>query len=628
MSMRLGRRAIGALTAALIITTPLAACSSGSETGEEGQSAVSQEIAQAAEVNRAHEVAARFAEHPEVVDSASGSGVEASRTFFEAAEGVVLASPDLDSQLRAASVAVAIHTPLLVAVPGSEAEVADEIDRLGASTIYTVGEVYDLHDSSLTVIRDASGRETLEKSTGLNFTPKDVTAGEKIVEEIAALDSEQPADLKVAFEAPKPPHDTPGEDGTPFDNAATDPAEADEEVPGAAVSTAAGDEGSPGAEAPDDAREKKPAKDQDKKSERDNKEATEEEHSMPVAPPRQDAPIVVASPGTAAVDVANAKAYGADVRVMDFPDPRINDAAHKAVAGLADQPLIALGAGFGPAERLSRAIELAGEDTPELPGGGNLVFPGRRMIALYGHPSGGDLGVMGEFSPEDAVNYAEDLVAEYQAEDPDEKVIPAFEIISTVASSDPGEDNDYSNEADPEELIPYIDAVTEAGGYAVIDLQPGRASLLEQAKLYEDLLKRPDVGLALDPEWKIGPDEQPLSRVGNVEADEISEVADWLAGVVRENNLPQKLFMVHQFQLQMIRDRETVDLSHAELAYVLHADGHGDPETKFGTWNVMRQDLSPVWLMAWKNFIDEDIPTFTPEQTFAIEPQPWFVSYQ
>src|SRR5699024_7172766 len=92
-------------------------------------------------------------------------------------------------------------------------------------------------------------------------------------------------------------------------------------------------------------------------------------------------------------------------------------------------------------------------------------------------------------------------------------VIPAFEIIATVASDSPGDDGDYSNESQPDELRPYVDAITEAGGYAFLDLQPGRARLIDQAKMYEDLLKQPNVGLALDPEWKIGPDEVPMTNV-------------------------------------------------------------------------------------------------------------------
>ena len=136
------------------------------------------------------------------------------------------------------------------------------------------------------------------------------------------------------------------------------------------------------------------------------------------------------------------------------------------------------------------------------------------------------------------------------------------------------------------------------------------------------------MGLALDPEWKIGPDEQPMENIGHVEAAEVNEVADWLAGLVSEKKLPQKALVLHQFQLQMIRDRETINTDHPELAFVLHADGHGPTDVKMETWNMMREGLSPNFFMAWKNFIDEDQPMLTPEGTFSVEPRPWFVSYQ
>ena len=233
------------------------------------------------------------------------------------------------------------------------------------------------------------------------------------------------------------------------------------------------------------------------------------------------------------------------------------------------------------------------------------------MVALYGHPSGDALGVMGELNPEKAVKRAQEYADQYQ-ELTDYPVVPAFEIIATVASDAPGADGDYSNESDPEELRPYVDAITEAGGYAFLDLQPGRARLVDQAKRYEDLLKHPNVGLALDPEWKIGPDEVPMTNVGHVEAEEVNEVSDWLAQLVQDNDLPQKGMILHQFQQQMLRDRDQIRTDHPELSFILHADGHGDAGQKLDTWNAMREGLSPDFFMAWKNFIDEDTPMFDP----------------
>ena len=68
-------------------------------------------------------------------------------------------------------------------------------------------------------------------------------------------------------------------------------------------------------------------------------------------------------------------------------------------------------------------------------------------------------------------------------------------------------------------------AATKAGLYVTLDLQPGRASLLAQAKIYRSLLKLPDVGLALDPEWKLQPGQRPLRQIGSVSIAEVNSVA-------------------------------------------------------------------------------------------------------
>lgn len=263
----------------------------------------------------------------------------------------------------------------------------------------------------------------------------------------------------------------------------------------------------------------------------------------------------------------------------------------------------------------------------QLPWGGDTIFPDVRMVALYGHPSGPALGALGAQSPEEAVARVEELAQQYQPFS-EQKVVPAFEVIGTVASGSPGPDGDYSNEWDAEDLLPYIDAITQAGGYAVIDLQPGAARFIDQVKRYEELLRRPGVGLALDPEWKLQPGQQPLHQIGQTDAAEVNEVIDWYADLARDANGPQKMLILHQFQLRMYQDRELIDLSHPELQVILHADGNGTPEMKMETYNVLHQDLDPRVWSAWKNFYTEDSPTFTPEETMNVEPQPWFVSYQ
>lgn len=267
------------------------------------------------------------------------------------------------------------------------------------------------------------------------------------------------------------------------------------------------------------------------------------------------------------------------------------------------------------------------EAAPELPGGGDVVFPDRRMVALYGSPEIPELGVLGEGSLDEAIEHVQDYAEQYEQLS-EEPVIPAFEIITTVASTEPGPDGDYTNEIDPEIIEPWVEASAEEGIYVVLDLQPGQRHFQEQAEIYEDLLREPHVGLALDPEWRLSEGQQHMEQVGSVSAEEINETAAWLAEITREEELPQKVFMVHQFKEAMIQDREDIDTSHEELAVVLHADGHGPRDLKLEVYEALQRDLPEDIWMAWKNFYDEDNPTFSPEETYDVDPQPWFVSYQ
>ena len=263
----------------------------------------------------------------------------------------------------------------------------------------------------------------------------------------------------------------------------------------------------------------------------------------------------------------------------------------------------------------------------EVPGGGQLIFPGRRFVAFYGNPLSSALGVLGEQGPEATLDRLREVAATYETGD-GVVVVPTFEIIVTVASAQAGADNDYSSEMSIADLQAWVDLAGEAGAYVVLDLQPGRADFLSQAKLYEELLRLPHVGLALDPEWRLKPDQVHLRQIGTVTAAEINTVSEWLAGIVREEALPQKLFIVHQFRFSMISDRETIEIP-SELAVVIQMDGQGPLTTKYQTYDVLTAGTEDAgWLWGWKNFYDEDTPTATAAQTLEVVPQPVFISYQ
>jgi hypothetical protein len=262
----------------------------------------------------------------------------------------------------------------------------------------------------------------------------------------------------------------------------------------------------------------------------------------------------------------------------------------------------------------------------ELPGGGYLLED-RRLVALYGNPLTSQLGILGRQSLEETVGVAREYAAPYGADGV--MVIPTFEIIATVAAADIGADGNYSNEMTIELIRPWVETARREGFYVILDLQSGRSHFLDQARLYEELLLEPHVGLALDPEWRLAPDQFHLRQVGRVEAAEVNEVSEWLAALVREHELPQKLFVLHQFRFTMLQNRELIE-ARPELWTVIQMDGQGLISDKYETWNALTAGWEDQpWDWGWKNFTIEDDPgPIPPSEVLELVPTPMLVSYQ
>ena len=94
-----------------------------------------------------------------------------------------------------------------------------------------------------------------------------------------------------------------------------------------------------------------------------------------------------------------------------------------------------------------------------------------------------------------------------------------------------------------------------------------------------------------------------------------------------ENDLPEKMFIVHQFQLRMIQNREQL-IDRPGLATVIHADGFGGREIKLVTYGLLQVE-SPLY-NGFKLFIDEDTRIFQPADVldFTTHPVPDLITYQ
>lgn len=547
--------------------------------------------------------------------SAAATALAASRALFATSPAVVLAADDDPATVGpAASAAVALGVPALVA--GDDGLVG-EIERLGATDVVVVGTPPDDLDTDLRVHAVDPADPSALAGLGLVLGDPHEVRPAHLAAAVADLD--RPGTVLLTGPAPGP--DTAATSGASSPSASprasrartsTEPSRAPSGRPSTAASSAS-PTASPSAA---------PAS--------GVLLGTGGPLVEPPEAPARAAVLVDAAAdrdGRTAAALASARAAG--VPVVDVPggDPRATSETVQALDGV--RTVVALAPGFGGPERLGARVAAAATGV-ELPGGGQLVFPrgehGKRYVALYGTPGTPALGVLGEQDVPATIARARQTAEPYEALT-DDTVVPTLEIIATIASSAPEPDGSYSRARSVEDLRPLVEAAQEAGQAVVIDLQPGRTDFLTQAKQYAELLAYPHVGLALDPEWRLAPDQVHLRQIGSVGVDEVNATADWLAGFTREHHLPQKMFLLHQFSLRMITDRERLDTSHDELAVIIHADGQGSQPAKADTWRALHQGAPDVhW--GWKNFYDEDQPMLDPAQTYAVQPTPDLVTYQ
>ena len=344
---------------------------------------------------------------------------------------------------------------------------------------------------------------------------------------------------------------------------------------------------------------------------------------------RDDTVALVVDDDELTAPAATARAAGADVLVLpaDAGDLFASTATTDALAASAPASVLAIGDVLAADPSLTWKVDVAVSGA-RLPGGGLSWFPEHTLVAIYGVPGSGALGVLGEQDAAASVARAQSVAAPYVPLTTS-TVVPTFEMIATVAVGSAGSDGNFSNEGSVDTIAPWVQAADDAGMQVILDLQPGRTDFLTQAQQYEQLLSLPNVGLALDPEWRLGPDQVPLAQIGTVSAAEVNSVTTWLADLTRDNALPPKPVVLHQFRASMISDRASLDTSRPELELLIHVDGQGGQSAKQSTWNALHTDAPADVFWGWKNFYDEDSPVLTPEQTMTeVVPAPNMISYQ
>jgi hypothetical protein len=266
-----------------------------------------------------------------------------------------------------------------------------------------------------------------------------------------------------------------------------------------------------------------------------------------------------------------------------------------------------------------------------LPNAG-AILPFNRIVAYYGNFLSTQMGVLGEYPPQQMLQMLQGVVAQWQAADPSTPVIPALDYIAVTAQGSPGPDGKYRLRMPASQIDEALSLAAQVNGLVFLDVQVGWSNVETEVPLLAPYLKMPNVELSLDPEFALaGTGKRPGTQIGTLDASDINFAANYLANIVTQNNLTPKILVVHRFTEDMVTNyKEITPLPQVQI--VMDMDGWGPQANKLTTYQDFIAD-QPVQFTGFKLFYKNDVRTpsstlFTPAQLLKLRPQPSYVQYQ
>ena len=300
--------------------------------------------------------------------------------------------------------------------------------------------------------------------------------------------------------------------------------------------------------------------------------------------------------------------------------------------------LAATGGAMLPASMFAQAAEAPSEDnppsantsTPEAPLGGLFdqgILPDNRVLLYYGFPEVDQMGILGEYPPEELLPMMEQQKAEYEAVNPDGRPwVTGFELIGSVAQKDPGPDGMYVADTGGNWLDMYTIFTHENNMQLFLDVQMGRKKPHEDYEGLERWMRYPHVHLAIDPEFHLPEDGVPGDDLGQIHASDVTRAQEWCVGISDKYGLPRKMLIIHQFHVYSVDEKELIaPMDGVDL--VMNEDGWGPPWMKLDTYNVVITQ-SPIQYNGFKVFYRQDDPLMSAADVMALDPIPDLVNYQ
>jgi hypothetical protein len=245
-----------------------------------------------------------------------------------------------------------------------------------------------------------------------------------------------------------------------------------------------------------------------------------------------------------------------------------------------------------------------------------------RVVALYGAPQMGQT-ILGLKSVAGAARKLRSQASAYKQAG-SRPVRRAFDLVATFATAGGGPDGLYRSRQDDDIIDIYLRRARASGARLILDIQPGRSKFLRELRALREWIVQPDVDVAIDAEWNVGRRGVPGETLGKVTHEEVAKVQRYLARTVREESLPPKLLLVHQFRRGSVRGRGRIRQRDG-VQTLLNFDGIGAPGPKASGYEA----LSARRLYdGFSLFYRRDEPLMSPARVLALEPEPDFLLYQ
>ncbi|MEJ2503467.1 MAG: hypothetical protein P8177_09185 [Gemmatimonadota bacterium] len=266
-------------------------------------------------------------------------------------------------------------------------------------------------------------------------------------------------------------------------------------------------------------------------------------------------------------------------------------------------------------------------EVPVLP---DALLPRQRIIAFYGNPASTRMGILGELPPDEMLSLLDREVAAWREADPDTPVRPALQMIAVMATGDPGPDSLYRLRMPEWRIEEVAEWAARRNALLFLDIQPGQGDVEAEVDRLVPWLQRPDVHLALDPEWTMPDGVVPGTRIGSMTAGEVNYAIDLLARLVEEHDLPPKILVVHRFTQNMVRDAEDIHID-PRVQVVINMDGWGPPSQKRHAYHEIvapEAEQFTGFKLFYKNDLRNDSRLMTPGEILRLDPTPSYIPFQ